>query len=84
MCASNELNFVLKCVLDKGALSEQLIVTTIIWRLVANCYKAKHEFRCGSVLESLWSLNGRIAQSDSRTQGELALMIDALRLIFEK
>lgn len=83
--------YMLKCVLDKGAPVEQLIVTTIIWRLVANCYKAKHTFRCGSVLSSLWSLKDRIVSfpyvvhiKENDEQREVAMMIDALRLIFDK
>lgn len=92
LLASDELMYVLKCVIGSGAPSEQLIVTTIIWRLVANCYKAKHAFRGGSVLESLWLLKDRIAtveMSDEENdetveQRELLLVIEALRLIFEK
>lgn len=91
MLASPELMYVLKNVLEKGTPTEQLIVATVIWRLVANCYKAKHAFRCGSVLESLWSLGARLADIDAVVEAglgdeerEVAQMVDALRLIFEK
>lgn len=91
LVASDELMYVLKCVVDDGTPAEHLIVTIIIWRLVANCYKAKHTFRCGSVLDSVWSLKNRIGDScddtdDDQTteRREVAMVIDALRLMFEK
>lgn len=94
LLASDELMHVLKCVLDQGTPVEQLLVATSIWRLAANCYKAKHVFRMGSVLDALWSLKGRIGQMDltdattaadgDDSRREVALVIDALGLIFEK
>lgn len=86
LLASDELMYVLRCVLDKGTPAEHLIVTTLVWRLVANCYKAKHIFRCGSVVDSLWSLKGRIEEMHplDDEQKEVGMVIDALRLILEK
>lgn len=39
----------MKHVLDTGAVDEQLIVVTSIWKLVANNYKTKHSIKSSAI-----------------------------------
>lgn len=87
MLASDELMHVFKLVIEKGSTADQQLVVTAVWRLVANNYKAKHIFRCGTLISALWSLSRRLAQKephDDEALGELDFNLKLLRLIFEK
>lgn len=77
----------LRSIIESGSIEEQLLVTSSVWKLSANNYKAKHSIRNSSIVSKLTALFIRLkalSSDDNPELNELLYVLEILNLMFTK